>query len=88
MLKTADLFPGSTISVDHFEANPKGRLPHTYGKEKDDDRYKGGCIFVDHATGYIHIELQARLNTTETLKAKKQFEQTCTQYGVVPQNYM
>ena len=26
MLKTNDLFPGSKISVDHFEANPRGRL--------------------------------------------------------------
>ena len=31
MLKTGDLYPGSRISVDHFEANPCGQLLHTYG---------------------------------------------------------
>ena len=84
MLKTNDLFPGSKISVDHFEANPKGRLINTYGKESDDDRYKrGGCIFVNHSSGYIHIELQVRLNMTETLKSKKVFEDTCSRYGAI-----
>ena len=59
-LKTDDLFPGSKISVDHFVSNPPGRLLNTYGKEKVDDKYKGGCIFVDHATGYTHVELQSK----------------------------
>ena len=88
MLKTNDLFPGSKISVDHFEANPRGRLQHTYGKEKADLRYKGGCIFVDHASGYIHVELQVRLNTTETKHSKNLFELMCSMNGVVPQNYI
>ena len=40
MLKTDNLFPGAQISVDHFQANPKGRLLHTFGREKYDDRFK------------------------------------------------
>ena len=77
-LKTDNLFPGSKISVDHFACNPHGRLLHTYGKERNDDKFKGGCIFVDHATGYTHVELQSRLNTPETLQAKKDFEALCS----------
>ena len=76
------------ISVDHFHCNPLGRLLTSYGKEKADDKYKGGCIFVDHASGYIHVELQVRLNTRETLQAKKEFEAECTHHGVIPQNYL
>ena len=68
--------------------NAKRRLLNNFGRERADDKYKGGCIFVDHATSYIHIELQVRLNTTETLNAKKAFEEACASHGVIPQNYI
>ncbi len=87
-LKTDDLFPGARISVDHFECNPNGRLLDTFGKERVDAKYKGGCIFVDSATGYVHVELQTKFNSHETLTAKKQFESECTTFGVVPQSYI
>ncbi len=87
-LKTNDLFPGARISVDHFECNPNGRLLDTFGKERVDAKYKGGCIFVDSATGYLHVELQTKFNSHETLNAKKQFESECTKFGVVPQSYI
>ena len=32
-LKENNMFPGSRISVDHFEANPRGRLLNMFGKE-------------------------------------------------------
>ena len=41
-----------------------------------DDKYKGGCIFVDHASGYVHVELQSELNTHETLPTKVDFDKT------------
>ena len=87
-LKTGDMFPGSCSSVDHFEANPKGRLLFSFGKERADHKYKGGCIFVDHASGYVHVEPQVHLNTHETLDAKAAFEEECIRFGVVPQKYI
>ena len=72
-----DLFPGSEISVDHFICNPLGRLLHTYGKEPADAKYKGGCIFNDHSSSYMHIELQTSLNSHHTLEAKKRYDQVC-----------
>ena len=87
-LKMDDMFSGSCISVDHFEANPKGRLLTSFGKELNDQKYRGGCIFVDHASGYIHVELQTRLNIPETIDAKRFFEETCFAHGVVPQSYI
>ncbi|KAL7579713.1 hypothetical protein ACA910_021857 [Epithemia clementina (nom. ined.)] len=50
--------------------------------------YDGGCIFVDHASGYTHITMQAHLNTHETLQSKENFELLCRNVGVVPQEYL
>ena len=82
------MFPGQQVSVDHFYSSSKGRLLNTYGKESDDQKYVGGCIFVDHSSGLIHVELQSHLNSHETLGAKKEFETTSSKYGVVIQEYL
>jgi Zinc knuckle/GAG-pre-integrase domain len=82
-----DLFPGQRISVDHFICSTRGRLLNTRGKESEKEKYTGGCIFVDHASGFVHVELQVFLTAAETLKAKQKFEQLCRDYGVIPQSY-
>jgi hypothetical protein len=46
------LGPGVRVSVDHFESRLSGRTIDSYGKPSA-ETYKGGCIFVDHGTGYI-----------------------------------
>ena len=50
--------------------------------------YMGGCIFVDHASGYVHVEHQVGLNTHQTLKAKKAYESKCYKMGVGVQSYL
>ena len=87
-LKKNNLFPGQEVSVDHFYCNPLGRLLTSYGKESSDKKYKGGCIFVDHATGVVFVQLQSRLNSHQTLDAKKAFEQHCAEHGVIAQSYL
>jgi transposase InsO family protein len=87
-LKVEKMFPGQMVSVDHFMSSTKGRLLHTYGKEADDEKFRGGCIFVDHSSGYIHVELQSHLSSHETLGAKKEFETMSAGYGVVIQEYL
>ena len=86
-LKQDDLFPGQKIAVDHFVCSTKGRLFTSKGKTSDSEMYSGGCIYVDHATGYLHVEFQKRLNTHETLEAKEKFELMCRDHGVIPQAY-
>ena len=87
-LKADNTIPGQRISVDHFICSTRGRLLTSAGKTKSDEMFTGGCIFVDHASGFIHVEMQVNLNTHETLKAKEKFElTTCRQYGVTPQEY-
>ena len=87
-LKRDQLFPGQEISVDHFHCNPKGRLINTYGKESSNKKFMGGCIFVDHASGLVFVELQSSLSSHATLQAKQSFEQHCADHGVIAQNYL
>ena len=36
--------------------------------------FSGGCVFIDHASGYVRIKHQVAINATETVKAKLTFE--------------
>ena len=65
-LKAEHLGPGARVSVDHFESRLLGRIVDSYGKPSS-DKYKGGCIFVDHGTGYIHVEHQLGFSAVETI---------------------
>jgi hypothetical protein len=87
-LKSNNLLPGQRVSVDHFVCTTRGRLLNSAGKSKQDDMYRGGCIFVDHASGFIFVEHQVSSTSHSTLKAKEKFENTCRSYGVIPQEYL
>jgi hypothetical protein len=69
-LTAEHLGPGVRVSVDHFESRLLGRTFDSYGKPSA-DTYKGGCIFVDHGTGYIQVEHQLGFSAVETIRAKK-----------------
>ena len=81
-IKRDDLEPGDRVSVDQYKSSSAGRLPNTYGRETSNLRYKGGSIFVDHATGYIYIHNQVSLNTGSTLAGKHAFEEFADEYNV------
>ena len=36
--------------------------------------YSGGCVLIDHTSGYMSIKHQVAINDTETSKAKITFE--------------
>ncbi|KAI2492249.1 hypothetical protein MHU86_22313 [Fragilaria crotonensis] len=50
--------------------------------------FAGGCLFIDHASNFVHVEFQKHLNTHETLKAKQNFELMARDSGVIPQSYL
>ena len=50
--------------------------------------FKGGCIFVDHASGFVHIELQVGFLAVETIRAKQSFEQLALSSGIVIEQYL
>jgi hypothetical protein len=50
--------------------------------------FAGGCLFIDHASNFVHVEFQKHLNTHETLKAKQNFKLMARDSGVIPQSYL
>ena len=51
--------------------------------------YTGGCIFFDHASGFIFVvEHQVSLNSHETLKAKESFKRMCQNTEITPQEFL
>jgi hypothetical protein len=87
LLKRGNLEPGQMVSIDQYISALPGRLPHTKGKESKKDMYRGGTLFVDHASGYIFLKNQVSLRVGETLRAKRAFEQFAAQHGVRVRNY-
>ena len=81
------LRPGQAVSVDHFESRLKGRTLTSRGSLSA-DMYKGGCIFVDHMSGYVHVEHQLGFSAAETVRAKHNFEKVAFDHGVLIQEYL
>jgi hypothetical protein len=52
-----------------------------------ENKHTGGCIFVDHASGYIFINFQVLQNSTETIEGKMKFERHLFNNGIVVRNY-
>jgi hypothetical protein len=86
VLKNQDLKPGDCISVDHFECTTRGRLMHTFGKEKDIDKFTGGAVYVDHASGLVFPRMQVALTAGDTLRGKNAFERFSAQMNVKIKN--
>ena len=87
MLRRDHLQPGDCVSLDQYESSIPGCLPHTYGKEKKDDQYNGGTLFIDHSSSMVFIQHQVSLRTGETLQAKHKFEQLAREHGVTIKSY-
>ena len=73
--------------MDQFIVRQGGRLFTTSGHEKEEDRFKGGTIFVDMATSKIYIWFQVSLSAEETLLAKACFERESALSGVKIKQY-
>ena len=48
----------------------------------------GKCIFVDHVSGYVHIEFQLGFSAIETIRATQNFEKFAFNNGVIPITYL
>ena len=71
------------VSACHYILRAPGRLYHTEGKSYQCDMFSGGCVFIDHASGYANINYQVAINATETFKAKLTFEREDKSQGVM-----
>jgi hypothetical protein len=72
VLKHGDLQPGQCISVDQYVSTVQGRLPHTFGKERNG--YTCGTLFVDHASGKFFNFCQISNNANKTIRNKVKLE--------------
>ena len=86
-IKNNDLQPGDCVSIDQYTSKKRGRLAKGYGKTPVNETYAGGTIFVDHASGYIHVEHQVSLHAPDTIIAKRNFERLMYDRGVSVKQY-
>ena len=73
-MKKNILRPGARVATDQFVSSTRGRLPHTYGKEKEKEMYSGGTLYVDEASGLLFSVNQVSLEANKALKGKHAFE--------------
>ena len=81
------LQPGDRIFCDQLESKTRGRLLHTAGREPDRNKFCGSSVFVDAASGFIHVEHQVTLNASDSILAKEGFERMALDYGVNIESY-
>ena len=55
-LKKDNFLPGYMVSADHYISWATGRLYHTKGKSDTSAMFSEGCVFIDHASGYVRIK--------------------------------
>ena len=85
-LRSEAMRAGQAISVDHFESCLLGRTLTSFGKSTS-PQYKGGCVFVDHMSSYLHVEHQLGFSSSETIRAKQNFEKLALDNGVIVSTY-
>ena len=81
-LKVNHLRPGQVVSADQFVSKLPGRLSTSRGREREEEKYSGGTIYVDHASSYVHVNNQVLLTAAETIRGKHQFERELLLHGV------
>ena len=81
-LKEYHLLPGQMVSAYKYISRDPGRLYHTKGKAYQYDMFSRGCVFIDHASGYVSNKHQVAINDTENVKAKLTFEREAQSQGV------
>ena len=84
-LKSGHLQPGDCISADHYISAKEGRLPHTFGRERQG--YTCGTLFVDHASGKVFNFCQLTTASSDTIRSKHQLEVLARQEGFSIKEY-
>ena len=79
---------GDFVSMDQFVVKTPGRLPTGYGREGQGNRFHGGTIFNDAATGLIWVENQVSLGAGETILAKSRLEEWLWELACVEINHI
>ena len=62
-LKKYDLNSDQRVQDNNYESKVPRRMYQSRGRTDTKDIYSRGCIFVDHASGYIYLVHQVELKT-------------------------
>ena len=88
--------PGQLVFIDHFVSTTRGRKFKGYGVKEPNSKsprggtsesFRGGCIFVDAGSGFVHVEFQSHLNSFETIQAVESFESLARDNGIIISQY-
>ena len=60
----------------------RGRRSGTFGREHWSEKFYGGTLFYDHASGCIFVKHQVSLGATDTIRSLKSVVQEAMQCGV------
>ena len=85
-IRAEDLKPGDCVSVDQYESSVRGRRLETRGMERMSQRYCGGTLFYDHASGRLFNYHQTSLSAAETISALRALEREANLCGVEIKN--
>ena len=64
---------GDYMSTDQFLCKTPGRIPSGFGQEQHQNRFHGGTIYNNAASGLIWVENQVSLGSNETVLGKSRF---------------
>jgi hypothetical protein len=82
ILKRDKLQPGDLVFSDQYESRVKGHAFGLRGAHVSSQKYCGGTLFMDAASGYIAIQHQQHLTAFESIRAKQAFERDAMTAGV------
>jgi hypothetical protein len=86
-LKLNKLEPGDLVFSDQYESRLEGRQFTARGHSLSSQKYRGGTLFCDAASGKVSVIHQVGLTGTETVQAKLQFEREAASVGVSVLDY-
>ena len=81
ILKADKLDPGDLVFSDQYESRLEGRKLLARGNSLSSQKYRGGTIFCDEASGNMTAIHQVGLTGTETVQANIQFEKEAASVG-------
>lgn len=82
LLSPDNIAPGDYISCDHYGSPIKGRVVSASGHSSTRYGYEGGCIFVDHASGWIMHRPQQSMSASDTIRSKLVLEREAADVNV------
>ena len=78
--------PGGVVGVDHLISAQPGLVPQAKGSLTR-ARIWAATIFIDYATGFVHVGLMSDESGDLTLEAKHNFEHLCATRGIKVKAY-